>query len=83
MTRAAILRETTIPRFTLRREEAAAALSISPSHFDTWVKDGKMPKGHKIGAIVLWDTNEISEAWARLRDADNDDGSNAFDGFVA
>lgn len=42
---AATLREISIPRFALRRDEAAASLAISPTLFDNWVSEGKMPKG--------------------------------------
>ncbi|WAC25759.1 hypothetical protein [Ancylobacter sp. SL191] len=63
------LREQTLPRFALRRDEAAASLSVSASTFDTWVAEGKMPPGHKIGALVLWDTQEIRDHWLALRDA--------------
>jgi hypothetical protein len=40
-----------------------------------------MPKGHKIDGVVLWDTQEICEAWERLRDGR--DSKNPFDGVVA
>lgn len=76
------LRVATIPRFAVRREEAAASLGISPTLFDCWVNDGKMPRGRKIGGVVLWDTEAIRECWARLRDSE-DDGSNPFDDTVA
>jgi predicted DNA-binding transcriptional regulator AlpA len=52
----------------LRREEAAASLGVSPTKFDEWVGDGRMPKGIKVDGVVLWDVQEISEAWDRLRD---------------
>lgn len=62
----ASLREISIPRFALRRDEAAASLAISPSLFDNWVRDGKMPKGKAIGGVVLWDRERIREAWRTL-----------------
>lgn len=40
-----------------------------------------MPKGHKIDGVVLWDTQEIWEAWERLRDGHH--SKNPFDGVVA
>jgi predicted DNA-binding transcriptional regulator AlpA len=52
----------------LRRDEAAASLAVSTTKFDEWVADGRMPRGHKIDGVVLWDTQEIREAWERLRD---------------
>ena len=62
------LREKTLPRFALRREEAAASLSVSASTFDKWVSDGRMPKGRKIDGLMLWDTEEIHEHWLAMRD---------------
>lgn len=62
------LREQTLPRFALRREEAAASLSVSPSTFDKWTADGRMPKGRKIDGLMLWDTEQIREHWLALRD---------------
>ncbi|MFT4115608.1 helix-turn-helix transcriptional regulator [Bradyrhizobium sp.] len=69
------------PRFALRRDEAAAALSISATLFDRWIEEGVMPKGRKIGGVVLWDTEEIRQAWCDLRDADRG-SKNPFDGIT-
>lgn len=60
------LRDKTIPRFALRRDEAAASLGISPSLFDNWIDEGKMPHGKKIGGVVLWDCERLRWAWQRL-----------------
>lgn len=62
------LREQTLPRFALRRDEAAACLSVSPTTFDKWVADGRMPKGRKVDGLTLWDTEEIRDHWIALRD---------------
>ncbi|MFK8250673.1 helix-turn-helix transcriptional regulator [Ancylobacter terrae] len=62
------LRESSLPRFALRREEAAASLSVSPGTFDKWVSDGRMPKGRRVDGLVLWDVDEIREHWLALRD---------------
>jgi predicted DNA-binding transcriptional regulator AlpA len=70
-----------IPRFALRRDEAAASLAVSTTKFDEWCADGRMPKGCKIDGVVLWDTQEIREAWERLRDGRH--SKNPFDGVVA
>jgi predicted DNA-binding transcriptional regulator AlpA len=70
-----------IPRFALRRDEAAASLAVSTTKFDEWCADGRMPKGRKIDSVVLWDTGEILEAWERLRDGQH--SKNPFDGVVA
>ncbi|TNB48057.1 DNA-binding protein [Martelella lutilitoris] len=79
------LREVTIPRFALRAEEAAASLAISTSLFKAWVSDGRMPKGRKIGGVMLWDTEKVRAAWSRLSEdgESQDDDENPFDGMVA
>lgn len=74
-------RDLSLPRFALRRDEAAAALAVSTTKFDEWVADGRMPKGHKIDGVVLWDTEEVREAWERLRDGQH--SHNPFDEVVA
>ena len=70
-----------IPRFALRREEAAASLGVSTTKFQVWCDSGRMPKGRKIDGVVLWDTGEVLEAWERLRDGAY--SKNPFDGVVA
>jgi len=40
-----------------------------------------MPRGRKIDGVVLWDTQEVLEAWERLRDGSY--SKNPFDGVVA
>ena len=77
------LREVSIQRLALRRDEAAASLAISPSLFDTWVKDGKMPNPNRVGGVVLWDAEAIRDAWRRLCDGDRNDEENPFDKVVA
>lgn len=49
-------RELSLPRFALRRSEAAAALAISEAKLDEWCGDGRMPKELKIDGVVLRDT---------------------------
>jgi predicted DNA-binding transcriptional regulator AlpA len=75
------LRELSLPRFALRRDEAAASLAVSTTKFDEWVTDGRMPRGRKIDGVVLWDTEEVRNAWETLRDGR--DYRNPFDGVVA
>lgn len=81
----ASLRELSLPRFAMRRDEAAASLAISPSLFDNWVDEGKMPKGYKIGGVMLWDTEQIRSAWMRLAETiiPDDQGENPYDRIVA
>ncbi|HTJ56483.1 MAG TPA: hypothetical protein VL418_02805 [Devosiaceae bacterium] len=77
------IREASIPRFAMRCDEAAASVGVSESTFKNWIALGRMPKGHKIDGVVLWDTEQVRAAWIALRDADNDDEANPFDGVVA
>lgn len=75
-------RASSIPRFALRRDEAAASVAVSPSKFDEWVRDGRMPKPCKIDGVVFWSVEEVREAWERLRDGQSTKSS-PFDGFTA
>ncbi|MBB4259979.1 AlpA family transcriptional regulator [Bradyrhizobium sp. CIR3A] len=83
MTGKVSLRELSLPRFALRRDEAAASLAISPTLFDDWVSEGRMPKGRKIGGVVLWDAEEVGEHWIVLRDGEASAKINPFDKIVA
>lgn len=80
---ASSLRKTSIPRLALRKEEAAASFGISSGLFDKWIKDGLMPVGRKIGGVVLWDADELGNAWLTLRDGESKSANNPFDGVVA
>jgi predicted DNA-binding transcriptional regulator AlpA len=53
----------------LRREQAAAYVGVSPSHFDKWIAENRMPKGAQIGGVTLWDRLAIDEAFNCLFDA--------------
>lgn len=78
----ATLRSLSLPRFALRRDEAAAALAISPSTFDGWIRKGRLPEGKPIDGIVLWETERLRTAFQALMDLDEntpDDGDNPFD----
>lgn len=81
---ASSLRELSIPRFALRRDEAAASLAISPSTFDNWVGEGRMPKGRKIGGVTLWDAESIRSAWLNLAEIEGErpDSDNPYEGIV-
>jgi predicted DNA-binding transcriptional regulator AlpA len=80
MSQRSSLRDLSLPRFALRRDEAAACLAVSPTKFDEWIADGRMPKGRKIDGVTLWDASEVREAWERLRDGEV---HNPFDRVVA
>lgn len=81
MSRAASARDLSLPRFAVRRDEAAASVGVGTTKFDEWVAAGKMPKGHKIDGVVLWDVQEIRECWHRLRDGETN--INPFDRVTA
>lgn len=49
-----------------RRPEAAAFVGVSPTTFDVWVKEGKMPEARRIGGVVLWRGDELIQAFNRL-----------------
>lgn len=74
------LRSASIPRFGLRRSEAAAAFGISEATFDKWVADRRMPRGHMIGGVLLWDIRQLGSAWDRL--VQDDAQPNPFDRVV-
>jgi len=82
MSRPLTPRDLSLPRFALRRDEAAASVAVSPTKWDEWVADGRMPKGIKIDGVVLWDCNEVREAWEKLREGPGA-AKNPFDGVVA
>ena len=52
----------------LRKPEAARFIGISTTKFDALVDDGRMPKPFKIDGAVLWDVNELDQAFTLLRD---------------
>ena len=81
MSKALSPRDLSLPRFALRRDEAAASLAVSATKFDEWCTDGRMPKGRKIDGVVLWDTQEVREAWEALKNGGV--ANNPFDKVVA
>jgi predicted DNA-binding transcriptional regulator AlpA len=78
-----LLREASLPRYALRRDEAATSISISPSLFDQWIQLGLIPKGRKIRGVVLWDAEELRQAWHTMRDNADAPQENPFDGVTA
>jgi hypothetical protein len=77
------LRSISVPRFAVRRDEAAAAFGISETTWDHWVAIGRMPPGRKIDGVRLWDVGEIFRAWVLLRDQDVISDANPFDQVTA
>ena len=60
-----ILPQSLAPR-GLSREQAAAYVGVSPSLFDTLVKDGRMPGPKRINARTVWDRLQLDAAFAAL-----------------
>jgi predicted DNA-binding transcriptional regulator AlpA len=60
-----------LPPRGLSREEAAAYVGISPSLFDTLVKDGRMPSPKRINARTVWDRIKLDAAFEALGDTDD------------
>lgn len=52
----------------LSRTEAAAYVGVSPSLFDTLVKEGRMPAAKRINARTIWDRFELDAAFEALPD---------------
>jgi hypothetical protein len=77
------LRGASLPRFAVRRDEAAASFGVSETKFDHWVETGRMPKGRKIDGVRLWDVDELFRAWVALRDGDCVASENPFDKVIA
>ena len=59
-----------IPR-GLSRREAAAYVGISPSLFDSLVKDGRMPGPKRINSRTIWDRLTLDEAFDALPDEES------------
>jgi predicted DNA-binding transcriptional regulator AlpA len=65
----------------LSREQAAAYVGVSPSLFDTLVKDGRMPAPKHINARTVWDRLQLDAAFAAL--PSNDAPANPWDEIAA
>ena len=56
-----------IPR-GLRREDAARYVGVSPSKFDEWVKDGRMPQPFRVtDRVVIWDVRDLDQSFEELK----------------
>ena len=51
-----------VPRFLLRRREAAAACGLSVAAWDRLVSAGKTPAPLRLGGVIMWRVIEL-EAW--------------------
>jgi predicted DNA-binding transcriptional regulator AlpA len=46
----------------LRRSDASDYVGVSPSTFDSWIDLHILPRGKRIGGVVLWDRFALDEA---------------------
>ncbi|HEX4302893.1 MAG TPA: hypothetical protein VHZ78_08865 [Rhizomicrobium sp.] len=54
----------------LRRENAARYLGISPSKFDEFVGDGRLPGPKQLDGCVVWDRHRLDDAFEAFPDRD-------------
>ncbi|KAB1072172.1 helix-turn-helix transcriptional regulator [Methylobacterium planeticum] len=66
--RLADLLPVSLPPRGLSREEAAAYIGVSPSLFDTMIRDRRMPPPKRINARTVWDRIRLDAAFAALPD---------------
>jgi hypothetical protein len=57
-----------LPPRGLCRQQAAAYIGVSPTLFDTLVKDGRMPKPTRINGRVIWDRQKLDLGFDALTD---------------
>jgi predicted DNA-binding transcriptional regulator AlpA len=70
-----------LPPRGLSREQAAAYIGVSPSLFDTLVKEGRMPTPKRINSRTVWDRLGLDAAFAAL--PSNDGSPNPWDDIAA
>lgn len=56
----------TLEPLGVTREEAAAAIRLSPSTFDQLVADGRMPQPRVVGTRRIWSVRELRLAFDAL-----------------
>lgn len=62
------LRQRTLPRRGLHREEAAIYVGVSATKFDAMVEDGRMPRPKRIDGRNVWDLRALDLAFDALPD---------------
>lgn len=68
--------------FGLDRLQAAAAIGVSATTFDTLVSDSLMPKPRLINTRKVWDVDELRTAFKSLpRDGEPVGGTNSWSDF--
>ncbi len=70
-----------LPPRGLSRVESAAYVGVSPSLFDSMVKDGRMPPPKRINGRTVWDRKRLDAAFDAL--PDDGAGSNPWDEVAA
>ena len=60
----------------LKRDFAASYVGVSPSQFDTMVKEGRMPKPKREGTRKIWDRFGLDAAF---EDLPSEDSANEWD----
>jgi predicted DNA-binding transcriptional regulator AlpA len=76
MSKMADLLPLSLPPRGLSRSEAAAYVGVSPSLFDTMVKDGRMPRAKRINSRAVWDRKQLDQSFEAL---DNRESVNPWD----
>lgn len=66
------------PRRGLSRAEAALYVGISPTKFDSLIKDGRMCAPKRIDGRVVWDIRQLDTAFDELP-SDREDDRNPWD----
>lgn len=56
----------------LNRMDAASYVGVSATHFDTMVREGRMPQPKVAGSRVLWDRTKLDAYFAALPDRNGD-----------
>jgi predicted DNA-binding transcriptional regulator AlpA len=68
-----------LPPRGLSREQAAAYIGVSPSHFDSQVKDKVLPEPRLLGGRTLWDIRDLDAAFDQLPYRNNGHSAGARD----
>ena len=68
--KSALTRELRFPPRGMSRVEAADYIGVSPSLFDTMVRDGRMPGPKLINTRTIWDRLALDRAFEALPDRD-------------
>ncbi len=67
----------------LKREDAAAYISVGSTKFDQMVADGRMPSPRTIDRCRVWDREEIKMAFRELPKSEEEANANPWDKELA